>query len=94
MVKISEGKLKGLQAVADERGVIRAAAMDQRGSLIKSLAKEKNITAEEVSDDMLSEFKSSVIKVLSPFASGVLLDPEYGLPASKSRQEGVGLLLA
>ena len=94
MVRISEGKLKGLQAVADGRGVIRAAAMDQRGSLIKSLAKEKNIKAEEVGDDMLSEFKSSVIKVLSPFTSGVLLDPEYGLPASKYRQEGVGLLLA
>ena len=30
-----------MKAVADDRGVIAAAAMDQRGSLQKALAKEK-----------------------------------------------------
>ena len=30
-----------MKAVSDERGVIAAAAMDQRGSLQKSLAKER-----------------------------------------------------
>ena len=40
-MKITPGKLAGLKAVSNERGVIAAAAMDQRGSLQKSLAKEK-----------------------------------------------------
>ena len=32
-MKMTPGKRKGLQAVSDSRGVIAAAAMDQRGSL-------------------------------------------------------------
>ena len=34
-MKITPGKQKGLKAVSDSRGVIAAAAMDQRGSLQK-----------------------------------------------------------
>ncbi len=40
-MKLSPGKLKNLEAVSNDRGVIAAAAMDQRGSLSKALAKEK-----------------------------------------------------
>ena len=40
MIKLTPGKLAGLKSVSDKRGVIAAAAMDQRGSLQKSLAKE------------------------------------------------------
>src|ERR1700750_1714431 len=42
--KMTAGKLAGLKAVSDARGVIAAAAMDQRGSLKKSLAKEKGVS--------------------------------------------------
>ena len=37
-MKMSEGKLKHLKALSNHAGVIAAAAMDQRGSLQKSLA--------------------------------------------------------
>ena len=40
-MKMPPGKLAGMKAVSDARGVIAAAAMDQRGSLRKALAKEK-----------------------------------------------------
>jgi len=40
-VKLTPGKLAGMKAVSDKRGVIAAAAMDQRGSLQKALAKKK-----------------------------------------------------
>ena len=43
---------------------------------------------------MMSEFKIAVTKVLTPHASAILLDPEYGLPASKARSSNAGLLLA
>ena len=94
MATMSKGKLQGMTEVADDAGIIRAAAMDQRGSLKKSLAKERDVAPEKITDEMMAEFKTAVIKVLSPYASGVLLDPEYGLEASRSRHSGVGLLLA
>ena len=80
-----------MKAVSNQRGVIAAAAMDQRGSLKKSLQKEKG---SEISDSMIEEFKSIVTEVLTQHASAILLDPEWGLPASKKRQNNAGLLLA
>ena len=65
--------------------------MDQRGSLKKSLAKEKGVS--DLPDSALVEFKELVTDVLTQYASAILLDPEYGLPASKLRH-GKGLLLA
>jgi tagatose 1,6-diphosphate aldolase len=90
-VKLTPGKLKGLKAVSTPQGVIAAAAMDQRGSLKKALAKEKGA---DVSDSMMEEFKTIVAEVLTPHASAILLDPEWGLPASKRRAANAGLLLA
>jgi len=90
-VKLTPGKLAGMKAVSDKRGVIAAAAMDQRGSLQKALAKEKGA---DVGPSMLEEFKSIVTEVLTPHASAILLDPEFGLPASKRRSKNAGLLLA
>lgn len=93
-MKISEGKLKGLQAVSDSKGIIRAAAMDQRGSLKKSIAKEKGVDPKQVTQQMMEEFKVAVSKVLTPHATAILLDPEYGLPAVKARDKKAGVLLA
>lgn len=90
-MKLTPGKLAGLKAVSNERGVIAAAAMDQRGSLQKSLAKEKG---SEITDAMMEEFKSLVTEILTPHASAILLDPEWGLPASRKRAKNAGLLLA
>jgi tagatose 1,6-diphosphate aldolase len=90
-VKLTPGKLKGLKAVADKRGVIAAAAMDQRGSLQKALGKERG---GDIGDAMMEEFKTLVAEVLTPHASAILLDPEWGLPASKRRAKTAGLLLA
>jgi len=91
-VKLTPGKLAGMKAVSDSRGVIAAAAMDQRGSLKKSLAKEKGVP--DVPDSMLEDFKSIVTEVLTQYASAILLDPEFGLPAAKRRNKKAGLLLA
>ena len=90
-MKITPGKLAGMQAVSNDRGVIAAAAMDQRGSLKKALAKEKG---GDVGDREMEEFKSLVTEVLTRHASAILLDPEWGLPASRKRASGSGLLMA
>lgn len=90
-MKITPGKLAGMKAVSDGRGTIAAAAMDQRGSLKKALAKAKG---SDVSDAMMEEFKGAVTEVLTSHASAILLDPQWGLPASKKRAKNAGLLLA
>src|ERR1041385_7008208 len=93
-MSLSEGKLKRLKALSTPAGIIAAAAMDQRGSLQKSLATAKGVGQHEISDDMMADFKTIVTKVLTPHASAILLDPEYGLPATKARARNCGLLLA
>src|SRR3990172_4301401 len=94
IMKISPGKQKGLQAVSDSRGVIGAAAMDQRGSLMSAIAKDKGIDKNAVSNQMMAEFKEAVTRILTPHASAILLDPEYGLSAAKVRSKNAGPLLA
>src|SRR5277367_2024797 len=93
-MKVTPGKQKGMSAVANQRGVIAAAAMDQRGSLKSAIAKDKGMDKSAVTPEMMSEFKEAVTRILTPYASAILLDPEYGLKAAKERAENAGLLLA
>ena len=86
-MKLTPGKLAGMKNVSNDRGVIAAAAMDQRGSLKKALGADAG-------DKQLEEFKIYVTEVLTKHASAILLDPEWGLPAARRRAKGSGLLLA
>jgi tagatose 1,6-diphosphate aldolase len=90
-IKISKGKFQGIQACANEHGVIAAAAMDQRGSLKKSIGKAMG---REATNEELTQFKVSVTKILTSHATAILMDPEYGLPAIEARASGTGVLLA
>lgn len=89
-----ESKLGHLKALSTENGIIAAAAMDQRGSLQKPIAQAKGVDASQVTPGMMAEFKAAVTRVLTPHASAILLDPEYGLEASRQRSRNAGLLLA
>src|SRR4029079_10495590 len=91
---LSAGKTKYMKKLSNKDGIIAAAAMDQRGSLQKSIAAAKGVDAKTVTPEMMSEFKTAVVKVLTPHASAILLDPEYGLDAAKARASNAGLLLA
>lgn len=92
-VKITRGKFDGINACADNRGVIAALAVDHRGNLLQAIAKARGEYGQATAADMLA-FKTSVTKTLSPFTSAVLLDPEYGLEAMSSRAQDCGILLA
>src|SRR5271167_2043808 len=94
LMNMSPEKLKHMKALSNAKGIISAAAMDQRGSLQKSIATAKGVDAKAVTPEMMSEFKTAVTKVLTPHASAILLDPEFGLPAAKARSSNAGLLLA
>lgn len=91
---VSAGKLKQLKALSNRNGIIAAAAMDQRESLKKAIASARGVDVKSITWEMMSEFKSTVTRVLTPYASAILLDPEYGLNAAKQRASNAGLLLA
>lgn len=84
-------KYAALEKMSDKNGVIAALAIDQRGSLKKMLAAAANKPANE--EDIV-EFKKAISSELTPYASAILLDPEYGLPASKLRDKNSGLLVS
>ena len=93
-MELTTGKIQHMNKLANEAGIIAAAAMDQRGSLQKAIAGPKGIDQKQVTPEMMAEFKSAVVRVLTPHASAILLDPEYGLEAAKVRAQDAGLLLA
>jgi tagatose-1,6-bisphosphate aldolase len=82
-----------LDQIADGAGKFAILAMDQRGTLRKMLEKAGRPT----SDQELSGFKVDVIAALSPSASGVLTDVEYGVGpvrAAGALDPRAGLLIA
>ncbi len=87
---LTQGKRNLLEKLSRE-GVISALAFDQRGALKRMMAKYQT---EEPSVAQIEQLKALVSEELTPYASSILLDPEYGLPASKVRDDNAGLLLA
>lgn len=90
-LQLTEQKLKYMEKLSDENGIISALAFDQRGALKKLMAKHQT---EEPTVAQMEELKVLVTEELTPYASSMLLDPEYGLPATKKLDKNAGLLLA
>ncbi|HET8547247.1 MAG TPA: tagatose 1,6-diphosphate aldolase, partial [Bryobacteraceae bacterium] len=73
--------------------MIAATAIDQRERLRAMLADTRSCPPEQIRDDALIEFKAAVVRVLSPYASAMLLDTEWGLEGARQRASKCGLLL-
>lgn len=91
MLNLTPAKREALERLSDENGIIGALAIDQRGSLKKMLQQESTTNQ---GDDTIVSFKELISEGLTPYATSILLDPEYGLPAAQKRDENAGLLLA
>jgi tagatose 1,6-diphosphate aldolase len=74
-MNISIGKLRGLQQLADSKGIMAMCAIDHRGALKRAL-NVKNPDAVGYQD--MVDFKLDLCQAVVPFASAILLDPEYG----------------
>src|SRR2546425_7751879 len=81
-MRISVGKLRGLQQISDDTGRFTMIAMDQRGSLQKMLHPENPKAATYVE---MEAVKLGVTEALAPYASGYLLDPEFGVAPTINR---------
>lgn len=87
---LTVGKTQAMRNLMSDEGIIAALAIDQRGALKKMM---KALDFEPKAGD-IERFKELVSEELTPYASSILLDPEYGLPASKVRAANSGLLIA
>src|SRR2546429_9051814 len=81
-MRISVGKLRGLQQISDDTGRFTMIAMDQRGSLQKMLHPENPKAATYAE---MEAVKLGVTEALAPHASGYLLDPEFGVAPAVHR---------
>lgn len=88
---LTEQKRKYMEKLSDENGIISALAFDQRGALKRLVAQYQEA---EPTVAQMEELKVLVAEELTPYASSMLLDPEYGLPATKALDKNAGLLLA
>lgn len=90
MRPITIGKLRGLQQISSERGIITALALDHRQNLRKA-------NPAFVNDQELSCFKLDVTSALASNATAVLLDPEVSAAQAVAQcaiPHQVGLVVA
>ena len=81
-MKLSAGKIWGMRRMADENGLFKMTAVDQRPP-IKNHIKEKLGLAEAPWSEVAS-FKKLLIEELQNESSAMLLDPHYAYPAGIS----------
>jgi tagatose-1,6-bisphosphate aldolase len=84
---------KTLANIASADGVFAIIAMDQRNTLRRMF----NAVDIDASEEDLRTVKADVARALTPAASGMLLDPTYGVPAVTEAQAiapSCGLLVA
>jgi tagatose-1,6-bisphosphate aldolase len=85
--------VKTLVDISGEDGIFAIIAMDQRNTLRRMFT----AVGIDATDEDLRQSKADVARALSPFASGILFDPTYGVPAimeSGALHSGCGLLVA
>ncbi|MCK4262886.1 MAG: tagatose-bisphosphate aldolase, partial [Dehalococcoidia bacterium] len=75
MKRLSIGKIRGLQQLANDSGILTMCALDHRGSLVKMLTAGQG---RELGDQDIVDFKLDLCQELSPHASAILLDPIFG----------------
>jgi len=88
---MQRGKFEGLQQLSNERGVIAALAIDQRGSMKKMIQKVKG---EDYRIEQVHAFKAAVSRELTPYVSAILLDLETGSEGITAKDADAGLLIS
>lgn len=91
MHKVSKVKYQHLLNLSNSEQRINALAIDQRQSLRKMI---KEIDSSVSDWGIIVNYKKEVASELTKYATSILLDSEYGLPAAAVRAEGSGLLIS
>jgi tagatose 1,6-diphosphate aldolase len=95
-MKLTIGKLRGLQELANEDGIFNMCAMDHRRSMMR-LMEGGHVVEGCTSYQEMSQRKLELCTHLAPHASAVLLDPLFGAAQSISHgalPKSTGLLVS
>ncbi len=74
---VSAGKLRGLMTLADEDGIFRMVAVDQRPPLFAALARHDGRDPRELGFEEVARAKALLTRVLAPEAGAILIDPVW-----------------
>ncbi|MEJ2740711.1 MAG: tagatose 1,6-diphosphate aldolase, partial [Dehalococcoidia bacterium] len=94
MIKPGLGKIRGLQQISNDEGIMAICAIDHRGSLKKMIEKGQSIEVDYA--DMVA-VKMELCAIAAHYSSAVLLDPHYGAAqcvAASVLPGNVGLLVS
>lgn len=94
MAGISVGKIRGLSSLSTTGGIFKILACDQRGAMVRLM---EQVAANSPGYAEIVQAKLDIVGALSPFASGALLDPEYGAAPCVTHRAlagGCGLVVA
>jgi tagatose 1,6-diphosphate aldolase len=82
-MQLTPGKLWGLRRMADERGIFRMTAVDQRPPIKAPIARALGLP--EAPWDEVARFKGLLIETLQGPSTAMLLDPSYAVPHALDR---------
>ena len=94
MRRLTIGKIRGLQQIANRDGILTICAMDHRGSLRRMIDEGH---PQEVGYEEMVKRKLELCSILAEYASAVLLDPIFGAAqclAHSALPKNTGLLVS
>lgn len=77
-MQLTPGKLWGLRRMADENGIFKMVAVDQRPPIKQPIA--RHLGVDEAPWGEVARFKRMLIETLQDRATAMLLDPHYAIP--------------
>jgi tagatose 1,6-diphosphate aldolase len=79
-MNLTPGKLWGLRRMADENGIFKMTAVDQRPPIKAPIA--AHLGVENAPWDQVARFKDLLVETLQEQSTAMLLDPHYAIPRS------------
>ncbi|MBO9403019.1 tagatose 1,6-diphosphate aldolase [Shimia sp. R9_3] len=80
MISLTPGKLSGMRRMADENGIYKMTAVDQRPPIKGPIAKHHGV--ETAPWEEVAKFKGMLVETLQGHSTAMLLDPHYAIPYS------------
>ncbi len=80
MMTLTPGKLRSMRRMADENGIYKMTAVDQRPPIKGPIA--KHLGADQAPWDQVAKFKGLLVDTLQAQSTAMLLDPHYAIPYS------------
>jgi tagatose 1,6-diphosphate aldolase len=77
-MELTPGKLWGLRRMADENGIFKMTAVDQRPPIKQPIAAHHGV--DQAPWDEVARFKALLVETLQAQSTAMLLDPHYAIP--------------